>query len=358
MRARNFVDHNMRTFPGGSKSRVNAAGERVREGTATDEDIAVIDAWREAHRHVINSFQAILRTRTRNRNIIVAQRHKRRRTIIDKLARFPRMQLSRMDDVAGCRLIFPTVEELRKFRAEIHGKSRFKHTLKNDPDKYDYIAHPKDSGYRGVHDVYVYDVNSVSGRARKGLLIELQYRTIYQHAWATCVEVVGFLTENQPKFNRGSNSMRKILCLASEIIARSHEARCSSLPELSNREILAEFRTLDSTLRFVDMLKGLSKATSRIDAKNNFILIFGEDEDGGESLDVRSYRRTTDALRALFELEREYPKLDIVLVRGDKPDDIREAFKNYFSDAIDFITLIEDGCSALDESPNSRWAAQ
>ena len=344
----------MRTFPGGSKSRVNAAGERVREGTATDEDIAVIDAWREAHRHVINSFQAILRTRTRSREIIVAQRHKRRRTIIDKLTRFPRMQLSRMDDVAGCRLIFPTVEELRRFRAEIHGKSRFKHTLKNDPDKYDYIAHPKDSGYRGVHDVYVYDVNSVSGRARKGLLIELQYRTIYQHAWATCVEVVGFLTENQPKFNRGSARMQRILRLASEIIARSHEAKCSSLPKLSNREILAEFRNLDSTLRFVDMLKGLNKATSRIDPKNNFILIFGENE----SLNVRSYRRTTDALRALFELEREYPNLDIVLVRGDKPEDIREAFKNYFSDAIEFIALIEDGCSALEESPNSRRAAQ
>ena len=71
------------------------------------------------------------------------------------------MQLSRMDDVAGCRLIFPTVEELRVFRAEFHDKSRFKHSLKNDPDKYDYIAHPKESGYRGVHDVYVYNVNSV-----------------------------------------------------------------------------------------------------------------------------------------------------------------------------------------------------
>ena len=142
----------------------------------------------------------------------MAQRHKRRRTIIDKLTRIPKMQLSRMDDVAGCRLIFQTVEELRRFRSEFHDKSRFNHALKNHPDKYDYIIRPKESGYRGIHDVYVYDVNSEVGRARKGLLIELQYRTIYQHAWATCVEVVGFLTDNQPKFNRGSTHVRRRGC--------------------------------------------------------------------------------------------------------------------------------------------------
>ena len=264
------------------------------------------------------------------------------------------MQLSRMDDVAGCRLIFTTVEELRVFRAEFHDKSRFKHSLKNDPDKYDYIAHPKESGYRGVHDVYVYNVNSVSGRARKGLLIELQYRTIYQHAWATCVEVVGFLTEDQPKLNRGSTHVRRILRLASEIISRSHEYQCASLPELSNGEIMYEFQCLDSKLRFLHMLRGLNQATGHIDARANVILMFDDHEGGGETLNVRSYRRTTDALRALFEFEREFPGRDIVLVRGDRPEDVRVAFKNYFSDAIDFIALIEEGCTALKKIPNAR----
>ena len=354
----NLENRRVPTFPGGSKSRVNAAGDRVREGTATSEDIAVIDTWREAHRHVINSFQAILRTRTRGRDIVVAQRHKRRRTIIDKLTRIPKMQLSRMDDVAGCRLIFQTVEDLRRFRAEFHDKSRFNHALKNHPNKYDYIIHPKESGYRGIHDVYVYDVNSESGRARKGLLIELQYRTVYQHAWATCVEVVGFLTDNQPKFNRGSTNIRRILRVASEIIARSHESQCASLPELSNREITNEFKNLDAKLRFLNMLGGLNQSTSLFTASNNFILMFSDDEDSGGNLAVHSYRRTTDALRALFVLEREYPKRDIVLVRGDKPEDVREAFKNYFSDAIDFIALIEDGCTALEKAPNASYRTQ
>jgi hypothetical protein len=134
--------------PWGSKQRVSNAGNKVRLGTATLEDHAIIDVWREAHRHVINSFQAILRGRTRGTDIVVAQRHKRKKTIIDKLHRFPKMQLGRMDDVAGCRLIFPSVQELIEFRERFRANTRFRHKVKNPPEKYDYLIHPKSSGYR------------------------------------------------------------------------------------------------------------------------------------------------------------------------------------------------------------------
>src|SRR5665647_748836 len=90
-------------YPGGSKSRVNRAGDNVRNNKATQEDLKVIEEWRAAHRCVLNTFQAILRTRTKGTNVTVAQRHKRKNTIFDKLQRLPDMQLARMDDVAGCR---------------------------------------------------------------------------------------------------------------------------------------------------------------------------------------------------------------------------------------------------------------
>jgi ppGpp synthetase/RelA/SpoT-type nucleotidyltranferase len=114
-------------------------------------------------------------------DVTVAQRHKRKRTIFDKLERFPRMHLARMDDVAGCRLIFRTIPELYEFR-DVFLKARFKHQRRNDLDKYDYIKHPKKTGYRGVHDVYEYDVRSEAGRRLKGLYVEIQYRTLVQHA--------------------------------------------------------------------------------------------------------------------------------------------------------------------------------
>ncbi|MFA7524824.1 MAG: hypothetical protein WCY91_05520, partial [Acidithiobacillus sp.] len=116
-------------FPGGSKSRVNRAGNAVRDKTAEIEDYLVIEEWRAAHRSVLNTFQAILRNRTRDSKITVAQRHKRRSTIFDKLARFPEMQLARMDDVAGCRLIFQDIASLNKFRTNFH-KARFHHKRK------------------------------------------------------------------------------------------------------------------------------------------------------------------------------------------------------------------------------------
>jgi putative GTP pyrophosphokinase len=121
-------------FPGGSKERVSRAGEAVRARIQTVEDLAVIDSWRAAHRSVLNTFQAILRNRTKGTDIVVAQRHKRRSTIFGKLRRFPKMQLARMDDVAGCRLIFPDAEEMYAFRHNLHC-AHFNHELKNQPDK-------------------------------------------------------------------------------------------------------------------------------------------------------------------------------------------------------------------------------
>ena len=228
------------SYPGGSKSRVSRAGSNIREGKATAEDFAVIEEWRAAHRGVLNTFQAVLRTRTRGTNVLVAQRHKRKRTIFDKLQRLPGMQLARMDDVAGCRLIFSSIKDLEKFRSAFH-KARFNHKLRNDPDKYNYIKSPKDTGYRGIHDVYEYDVNSDAGRALTGLYIEIQYRTLIQHAWATAVEVIGFITESQPKFKKGDTRYERAMSLASEMLARAHEKANGPFPDLKDREYLSNF---------------------------------------------------------------------------------------------------------------------
>lgn len=330
------------SYPGGSKSRVSRAGDHVRDGQATPEDLAVIEEWRAAHRGVINTFQAILRNRLRGQRVVVAQRHKRRNTIFDKLQRLPGMQLARMDDVAGCRLIFRNEKELREFRGSFH-EARFNHRLRHDPGKYDYIKSPKSTGYRGIHDVYEYDVNSNAGKGLKGLYIEIQYRTLVQHAWATAVEIVGFITESQPKFERGDNRYQQAMAYASEILARAHEAKTGPFPGLSNREILDSFLPLDQELGLLQTLRGLHQAKSDISDKKNSILIF----DPSGQLTIRSYRDATDALRELFELEKNMPGKDIVLVRADSTDEVRTAFRNYFTDAREFVRLLDAGCAKL-----------
>lgn len=329
-------------FPGGSKSRVTRAGEHIRRGTATSDDLLVVEEWRAAHRGVLNTFQAILRNRTRGTKVSVAQRHKRKMTIFDKLNRIPGMQLVRMDDVAGCRLIFHSIDDLYAFRAKFH-EARFNHKLRNDPDKYDYIKNPKLSGYRSIHDVYEYNVNSEAGKALAGLYIEIQYRTLVQHAWATAVEVVGFITKSQPKFQRGDNRYEQAMAWASELLARAHEGRKGPFPNASNKEVLGKFLSLDVELHLMQTLRGLNSAKSDVTDKRNTILIFSKE---GE-LEIRNFRDATDALRELFELEKNMPDRDIVLVRADTSEEVHLAFRNYFSDAREFVRLVDVACTEL-----------
>lgn len=338
------MDNNCTTYPGGSKSKVNKAGENVRNGFIRRNDLEIIEEWRAAHRWILNTFQATLRNRTKGLPITVAQRHKRRSTIFNKLKRYPEMQLSRMDDVAGCRLIFNSIEELKHFRDNFIETSRFKHKLKNDIHKYDYIDKPKETGYRGIHDVYIYDVNSELGKKYNGLYIEIQYRTLIQHAWATAVEIVGFITENKPKFDEGDHRHIKEMAYASEIIARAHENMNGPFPDLSNTEVINKFQKLDNEIGILKKLKSINQAKDSIDTlEDNTILIISPDG----NLSIKTFRYATNALKKLFELETKYPEKDIVLVRASKKEDVRLAFKNYFSDAKDFIKLVESGLKKL-----------
>ncbi|MDE1883323.1 MAG: RelA/SpoT domain-containing protein [Rhodospirillales bacterium] len=340
-------------YPGGSKSRVTKAGANVRDNCHTIEDLAVINVWREAHRGVLNTFQAFLRFRASRSglSVVVAQRHKRKRTIFDKLRRLNKMELARMDDIAGCRLIFNNLEDLHSFRADVH-KAKFRHKLRNreNMDKYDYIKSPKPTGYRGIHDIYEYDVNSVRGRDNKGLFVELQYRTFPQHAWATCVEVIGFVTESQPKFQQGDNRYEKVMAFASEIIARYAEGMKSCFPDIPDADLVREFLALEKELNLLPLLRSLNAANKPVSNKKNAILIFSADG----ALEIREYRDATDALRELFHLENQNTGKDIVLVRADSSDEVRIAFKNYFSDATEFINLIEYGCQKLSGHPTVR----
>ena len=330
------------SYPGGSKSRVTKAGAAVRSNVATAEDLTVIEIWRAAHRPVLNTFQAILRIRARHTSVIVAQRHKRKRTIFDKLHRLPKMELARMDDIAGCRLIFQDIRALYSFRQKIHS-ARFKHKLRSNVEKYDYIKRPKTTGYRGVHDVFEYDVNSEHGKDYKGLFVELQYRTFVQHAWATAVEVIGLITESQPKFQKGDKRYEKLMVLASEILARAFGNAFSCLPSVADSDLVKNFISLDAEVGVMRLLRGLNSADAAVSSKPNVILMFSENE----QLEVKTYRDAPSALRALFDLEKDNPSRDIVLVRAGSSEEVRVAFRNYFSDAQEFLRMIDEGCQKL-----------
>ncbi len=218
-----------------------------------------------------------------------------------------------MDDIAGCRLIFDDVPKLREFRKRLH-EAKFKHKRRNEIDKYDYLKSPKPTGYRGVHDVYEYDAQSEQGREYKGLFVELQYRTRVQHAWATAVELVGLITTSQPKFQEGDKRYEEIMSYASEILARAYEESRSCHPDVDNLELVQRFLDLDTELGLLGLLRGLNSSNENVAAQRNAILILKE----GRPLEIRLFRYSPDALKALFEIEADQPGTDVVLVRGSR----------------------------------------
>jgi len=323
--------------PSDSKKAVKKAGERIRHGEDADGDLNILNRWRAAHGYIINTFQANLRQRTRGTNIQVGQRLKRANTIIDKLRQGRALDLSSMHDIAGMRLVFSDIPSLNEFRASFH-LSRAKHEMINAVPKYDYIAAPKESGYRGIHDVYKYKAGTLAGAQWNGLLIELQYRTIVQHAWATAVELSDVLTANRVKFSQGEKDHTRFFQICSELLARKYENSVSCLPDMSHRELVDEWSFLEGRSHIFRTLGEAGQQGADHDLKGFILLVVPEN---GSDLRVERHRSYRSAWHELLKIEREQPTWDVVLVGGSEGESLKSTFRNYFRNATEFIQLVE-----------------
>lgn len=337
-----------------SKSALNKAGKNVRLNQETIDDIKVIENWRASHNHILNSWQSNLRNRITNKNTFFAQRLKRRITIFDKLKRQPTMALANMHDIAGCRLIFPNLKELNKYRKNLHTKYRFKHKLfKKEEDQYNYIQSPAYSGYRGIHDVYIYRASHRGGEEWNDLKVEIQYRTVYQHAWATAVEIAGSITGNHSKFDKGSEDQKEFFRLCSEIIARAYENSKSCYLTISNNELIERFNLIENKIHLLDNLEALTTVSIKFSTKGQILIlksIFIDNED--TEVKIYSFNSLPEATKKYFDLERTAKdNEDIVLVKASDQESIRNAYKNYFSDTNDFVKFIRDGKNKLEKLP-------
>ena len=331
-----------------TRSQVSKAGQKISQSGITYDtfdDYLVIENWRASHAWVINTFQANLRRRSRGTGIVVGTRLKRRVTIFNKLKRYPQMQLGRMHDIAGCRVIFPDIESLLNFRKDVH-RARFSHKRKStDGEKWNYILHPKPDGYRGIHDVYEYDARSSQGRPWRGLLIEIQYRTLLQHSWATAVEVAGLLTHNNPKFGQGEKEFVEFFAVASELLARKFENMTSCFPEESEDYLIEKLKELESKTRILQLFRSVNAKVVNIDFKMNNILVFPfveESQENKSDLEIYSYSLVQPAIAKYNELEKTLEgRADVVLVRADNFESMRTAFRNYFADTTEFVNHID-----------------
>lgn len=89
-------------------------------------------------------------------------------------------------------------------------------------DEHDYIAHPKQDGYRALHVVV----------ERDGRLIEIQLRTQLQHLWAAHVEKLEMARREVLRRGLGEASARTTLRDISDALAQWEERQEGSLNAL------------------------------------------------------------------------------------------------------------------------------
>lgn len=328
-----------------SKRMVKRSGKYFRDNPTEDfsqtttgqESLQVLSNWRDMHGAVLNTAQAWIRRLDRSTDIIVAQRLKRFDTVLDKLVTGRSDDLSTMHDIAGVRVIFKNEDALREFRKKME-KSRAKHPRKNEVDDYDYIKCPKDTGYRGVHDVY--ERRCRTGIAYNGLKFEVQLRTNVQHAWATAVEIYDLSKGTRLKFSSGDaeSDVREYFSYISELLARIHEDSAGRFLELSIKDLQQKCLEMEEATKVVTSVKSLHAATRVGKIEKNSVLYLTKNR----KLYAKKFPSMPIAMKALKELEMREDIINIVLVGAQDPKHIKNAFRNYFTDAAEFVELFEE----------------
>lgn len=326
--------------PPTSKTQIRIAGEKISKGIHQNEDIVILDQWRGAHAYVLNTFQALLRNRIKSfdGHVEFVQRLKRRKTVIDKLTNQRGVNLASMNDIAGCRLIFDSIDELNEFRLRLLHSARIRHKLKyEDADKYNYILEPKETGYRGIHDVYRHRPRDNRNSPWEDLLIEIQYRTQYQNSWATAVEIADIINKTRVKFEENNTDQSEFFAVCSEIVARK-ENRRSTYNSLAEAELMQRFNQLESKTGLLGVLKAIKtvQITDSEIGKHNVLAIF---DNGG--FEIEKYSSGLLALKRANYLEDQENTVNVVYVSSESPRSIRASYKNYFNDPLDFVGLIQ-----------------
>lgn len=333
-------------IPEYTKKEINNAGNIIRNENASEEDKArakvIIDNWRAAHAYPLHVFYINLRRKAGTYpDIIVAERLKRLDSIIDKLKREPRMELYRMQDLGGCRMILPTLEDVYKFSNELKN-SKIRHEAKNTKD---YIMKPKVSGYRSLHCVYKFQTDSKEKEIYNTypMLIEIQFRTHLQHIWATAVESIGLFTNQALKSGRGDEDIKRFFVLVSSLFAIREGT--PQVPNALDKEevLLAEIKELDKKRHLLEMLRAIRLVVedgSKSENKGYFILKLDYSTHRLSTLHFKpsEFERASVFYDTIENAKRE--KEDIVLVRASSFTMVKEAYPNYFLDIGEFVDIV------------------
>ncbi len=274
---------------------------------------------------------------------LVSQRLKRVPSIIYKLQRNPNMALTTIQDIGGCRAVLSDIKSVQKLAL------RMGNVVK------DYIALPKPDGYRSIHLVMQYMPSDDRHEEHAGRKIEVQLRTRLQHAWATAVETIDSLLQQNIKGGGGEKDWRRFFVLTSCLIALKEGS--TPVPDCpSDRDaLLKELRKLCMKLDVVGKLEGLSHSVQSLSSlKRNpgwqaYVLVLDMKE---RKISVTGFLKShlEHVAEHYLETEKKHfgdPRFQVVQVYVSQIKEIKRAYPNYYLDTQAFLAFLNE---ALNES--------
>lgn len=265
---------------------------------------------------------------------ITSARIKRMKSIRRKLSKST-TKLYQMQDLAGCRAIMNNFAELEDL-IRLYREGGTEYEMRGDRS---YIDMPRESGYRGHHFILRF---GIEGDRFRGRQIELQLRTRLQHAWATAVEAVGLVRNEELKSGEGDPDwLRFFALMGAEFAYEEGTPNVPNTPESidARRDELA---ALEQKLAASDFLSNLNDAFDVVesirDRHAKFFLI--EFDNKRRRVTVQTFGAIMRATDSYSSAEKRGGDVNAVLVEVDRLGNLREAFPNYFLDVAMFTERV------------------
>ena len=227
-----------------SRSQVRRAGERLRrDEPPTEADRQIYADYRDTFAEPLREVAETIGSFADGAPL--HSRLKRFETVVEKLRRST-SDLSRLEDIAGCRVVLPTMIEQRQVLDRIRGVWEVMRER-------DYQTTPRD-GYRARHVVV-----RAEGRA-----VEVQVRTELEDLWANGSEALASRLDPEIKYGGGPPDVRDLLDSMSRVcdVADTAEAVQYALLAVGTDELADR---LSAPRSMTHATKVLLRAMARMD---------------------------------------------------------------------------------------------
>ena len=281
-------------------SKINKIGIKIKDGIILNSDEQeIFNYFRQIHELIFEEFYKKIKLPDK---YIVVTRLKRMESIIDKLRRPNSSKLSRIDDIAGIRIIVNNFTEIYEI-SELLEKLLISNNCQLKYNK-DYIEFSKKDGYRSLHKIFTFSYEN------KNLNFEIQIRTKLQHLWSTTVEIYDLIEYKNLK----SGSFNKLKTWEGLFFKR-----CSKVIEnFEKNNLVYSKKMIDKIFKFKKYIKIFEKLKTIKSIKNIHLL---------------------EGYNILEQESKKNIKLLLLTIKNIKK--LQSAYSNYFLDNDEFIKLLE-----------------